>query len=111
MSDDESHRHQDRAGSLTYPMECLALLKDGLVVIKVEVSYSRAGRGFKVYLVDIDRDGTPKDDVKLPGCELGKQIRRDFGTGKVLLVTTLSALGEEQASGAIWAKEAPESSS
>ena len=53
------------------------------------------------------QDGTPKDDVRLPEGELGKQIDDDFNEGKDLLVTIVSAMGEEQA---ISYKEAPKTS-
>ena len=49
-------------------------------------------------------DGTAKDDVKLPEGDMGKQIQADFDEGKDLLVTIVSAMGEEQA---ISYKEAP----
>jgi len=42
------------------------------------------------------QDGTPKDDVKLPEGELGSQIQSNFDEGKDLLVTIISAMGEEQ---------------
>lgn len=42
-------------------------------------------------------DGTSKDDVKVPEDNLGKQIQADFEDGKDLLVTIISAMGEEQA--------------
>ncbi|KAJ7160879.1 eukaryotic translation initiation factor 5A [Mycena filopes] len=54
------------------------------------------------------QDGTPKDDVKVPEGEMGKQIQDDFDAGKELLVTIVSAMGEEQA---ITVKEAPKGSS
>ena len=41
-------------------------------------------------------DGTPKDDVKVPESDLGKQIQADFDDGKVLLVTIINAMNEEQ---------------
>ena len=50
------------------------------------------------------QDGTAKDDVKVPEGDLGKQIQTDFDDGKDLLVTIVSAMGEEQA---ISYKEAP----
>jgi len=50
------------------------------------------------------QDGTAKDDVKVPEGELGTQIQADFDDGKDLLVTIVSAMGEEQA---ITHKEAP----
>lgn len=49
-------------------------------------------------------DGTPKDDVKVPEGDLGKQIQDDFDASKDLLVTIVSAMGEEAA---ISFKEAP----
>ena len=42
------------------------------------------------------QDGTAKDDVKVPEGDLGKQIQADFDEGKDLLVTIISAMGEEQ---------------
>lgn len=52
-------------------------------------------------------DGSPKDDVKLPDGELGGQISGEFEGGKDLLVTIVSAMGEEQA---VSFKEAPKGS-
>lgn len=52
-------------------------------------------------------DGVSKDDVKLPEGDLGKQIQSDFEAGKDLLVTIISAMGEEAA---ISCKEAPKGS-
>ena len=49
-------------------------------------------------------DGAAKDDVKVPEGDLGKQIQSDFDLGKDLLVTIVSAMGEEAA---ISFKEAP----
>ena len=43
------------------------------------------------------QDGTAKDDVKIPESDLGKQIQVDFDDGKDLMVTIISAMGEEQA--------------
>ncbi|TFK83867.1 eukaryotic translation initiation factor 5A [Polyporus arcularius HHB13444] len=160
MSDDEQHNHnfeQASAGaSLTFPMQCSALRKNGHVVIKgrpckiVDMSTSKTGKHghAKVHLVAIDiftgkkledicpsthnmdvpnvsrneyqlididdgflnlmtQDGVPKDDVKLPDGDLGKQIKEEFDSGKDLLVTIVSAMGEEQA---ISFKEAPKGS-
>lgn len=42
------------------------------------------------------QDGTSKDDVKVPEGDLGAQIQSDFDEGKDLLVTIVSAMGEEQ---------------
>ena len=49
-------------------------------------------------------DGTAKDDVKVPEGDMGKQIQDDFEASKDLLVTIVSAMGEEAA---ISYKEAP----
>ena len=43
-------------------------------------------------------DGTAKDDVKVPEGDLGSQITSGFEEGKDLLVTIISAMGEEQVS-------------
>jgi len=160
MSDDEAHNQtfeQTSAGaSLTYPMQCSALRKNGHVVIKgrpckiVDMSTSKTGKHghAKVHLVAIDiftgkkledicpsthnmdvpnvrrteyqlvnvddgflnlmtPDGTSKDDVKVPEGDIGKDITGGFEEGKDLLVTIVSAMGEEQA---ISFKEAPKGS-
>ncbi|KIJ60453.1 hypothetical protein HYDPIDRAFT_160876 [Hydnomerulius pinastri MD-312] len=156
MSDDEHNQTFESANagaSLTFPMQCSALRKNGHVVIKsrpckiVEMSTSKTGKHghAKVHLVAIDiftgkkmedispsthnmdvpnvsrneytlvniddgflnlmtQDGASKDDVKLPEGEIGVQIQAEFDEGKDLLVTIVSAMGEEQA---ISFKEAP----
>ncbi len=43
-------------------------------------------------------DGTSKDDVKVPEGDIGGQISTGFDEGKDLLVTIVSAMGEEQVS-------------
>ncbi|KAJ7058261.1 eukaryotic translation initiation factor 5A-2 [Mycena amicta] len=162
MSDDEATHNQtfeqaSAGASLTFPMQCSALRKNGHVVIKgrpckiVDMSTSKTGKHghAKVHLIAIDiftgkkledicpsthnmdvpnvqrneytlvnvddgflnlmtADGTPKDDVKVPESDLGKQIAEEFEAGKELLVTIVSAMGEEQA---ISFKEAPKGSS
>jgi translation initiation factor 5A len=50
-------------------------------------------------------DGTSKDDVKVPDSEVGQQIEKAFEDGQDLLVTILTAMGEEAA---IAFKEAPQ---
>ncbi|EIW76721.1 initiation factor 5a [Coniophora puteana RWD-64-598 SS2] len=52
-------------------------------------------------------DGASKDDVRVPDSELGEQIQADFEAGKDLLISIISAMGEEQA---ISYKEAPKGS-
>ncbi|KAH8914514.1 eukaryotic translation initiation factor 5A-2 [Atractiella rhizophila] len=158
MADEEHEHHFETAGagaSLTYPMQCSALRKNGHVVIKgrpckiVDMSTSKTGKHghAKVHLVALDiftgkkyedispsthnmdvpnvtrqeyqlvniddgflnlmtQDGTSKDDVKVPEGDIGKLINDDFEEGKELLVTIVSAMGEEAA---IAYKEAPKS--
>lgn len=59
------------------------------------------------YLNLMAQDGASKDDVKVPEGELGLKIMEDFAADKELLVTIVSAMGEEQA---ISHKEAPKGS-
>eukprot|EP01027_Heterolobosea_sp_BB2_P020385 GEZU01029089.1.p1 GENE.GEZU01029089.1~~GEZU01029089.1.p1 ORF type:complete len:154 (-),score=60.90 GEZU01029089.1:156-617(-) len=47
------------------------------------------------YVSLLTKDGDTKDDLKLPPGELGEQIKADFEAGKDLLVTVLSAMGEQ----------------
>jgi translation initiation factor 5A len=42
-------------------------------------------------------DGTAKDDVKVPEGDLGKEISAAFDDGKDIVVSILTAMGEEQA--------------
>ncbi|KAG1292532.1 hypothetical protein G6F66_006885 [Rhizopus arrhizus] len=143
----------DAGASLTFPMQCSALRKNGHVVIKgrpckiVDMSTSKTGKHghAKVNLVAIDiftgkkyedlspsthnmdvpninrqeyqliniddgylnlmtQDGSTKDDVKLPEGDLGEKIQEEFDEGKDLLVTVVTAMGEEHA---LTYKEAP----
>ena len=63
-------------------------------------------------LLDIDdgffnlmtADGTCKDDVKVPDGEVGNKINAEFEEGKELVVTIITAMGEEACIGY---KEAP----
>jgi translation initiation factor 5A len=63
-------------------------------------------------LLDVDEgflslmndDGSTKDDVKVPDNAMGKQLEEDFHSGKDLLVSVVSAMGEELCLGY---KEAP----
>ncbi|KAF9460468.1 eukaryotic translation initiation factor 5A-2 [Collybia nuda] len=160
MSDDEAHNQTIESASanasLTFPMQCSALRKNGHVVIKgrpckiVDMSTSKTGKHghAKVHLVAIDiftnkkledispsthnmdvpnvrrneyqlvniddgflnlmtQDGVSKDDVRVPEGDLGAEIQNGFDAGKDLLVTIISAMGEEQA---ISCKEAPKGS-
>lgn len=45
----------------------------------------------------MNNDGVPKDDVKVPEGDLGKEIHTAFNDGKDIIVSILAAMGEEQA--------------
>ena len=49
------------------------------------------------FLSLMNMDGDTKDDVKAPEGELGDQIQTAFDDGKDLMVTVISAMGEEAA--------------
>ncbi|CEP14557.1 hypothetical protein [Parasitella parasitica] len=151
--DDHTFETADAGASLTYPMQCSALRKNGHVVIKgrpckiIDMSTSKTGKHghAKVHLVAIDiftgkkyedlspsthnmdvpnvsrqdydliniddgflslmlSDGSTKDDVKLPEGDLGEKMEEDFEEGKELVVSVVSAMGEEKA---LSFKEAP----
>ncbi|EPX71022.1 translation elongation factor eIF5A [Schizosaccharomyces octosporus yFS286] len=67
-------------------------------------------------LVDIDdgflslmtSDGSTKDDVRIPEGEIGQQIEEGFEEGKDLIVSVVSAMGEEIP---LTVREAPSGSS
>jgi translation initiation factor 5A len=40
-------------------------------------------------------DGSTKDDVKLPEGDLGEKLEEDFEEGKELMISVVSAMGEE----------------
>jgi translation initiation factor 5A len=40
-------------------------------------------------------DGTSKDDLRVPEGDLGKSIEAAYKDGKELLITVISAMGEE----------------
>jgi len=42
----------------------------------------------------MDADGTPKDDVKVPESDIGKEISCAFEDGKDVMVTIIAAMGE-----------------
>jgi len=56
------------------------------------------------YLHLIKQDGSEKNDVKVPDGELGDRIRESEEAGKDILITIISAMGEEAA---ISLKDAP----
>lgn len=63
-------------------------------------------------LLDVDdgflslmtNEGSTKDDVKLPDGELGDKLKAEFDDGKELIVSIITAMGEEAC---ISYKEAP----
>ncbi|GJW53458.1 eukaryotic translation initiation factor 5A [Tanacetum coccineum] len=106
---DEEHQFESKAdagASKTYPQQAGTIRKGGHIVIK--------GRACKVphvnrtdyQLIDISEDGfvslltengNTKDDLKLPTDDaLLKQINEGFSEGKDLVVSVMSAMGEEQ---------------
>ncbi|KAI8882147.1 eukaryotic translation initiation factor 5A [Backusella circina FSU 941] len=157
MAEHEDHSFDtaDAGASMTYPIQCSALRKNGHVVIKgrpckiVDMSTSKTGKhghakvnmvGIDIFtgkkyedlspsthnmdvpnvkrqdyaLINIDdgflslmlQDGSTKDDVKLPEGELGEKIEEAFDNGDELIVSVVSAMGEEHA---LAYKEAPKS--
>ena len=63
-------------------------------VTRREYSLINIEDGFLSLMLD---DGSTKEDVKLPDNETGEQIQEGFEEGKELLVTVVSAMGEEHA--------------
>ncbi|KAI8889260.1 eukaryotic translation initiation factor 5A [Backusella circina FSU 941] len=155
MAEHEDHTFEsaDAGASLTFPIQCSALRKNGHVVIKgrpckiIDMSTSKTGKHghAKVHLVATDiftnkkyedlspsthnmdvpnvtrqdyqliniddgflslmlQDGSTKDDVKLPEGELGEKLEEAFDNGDELIVSVVSAMGEEHA---LSYKEAP----
>ncbi|EGG24796.1 eukaryotic translation initiation factor 5A [Cavenderia fasciculata] len=141
----EDYTNAGSGASLTYPVQCSSLRKNGHVVINnrpckvVEMSTSKTGKhghakvnitgidifsGKKyeeicpsthnidvpnvsrneysvIYITDdsylslLKEDGTTKDDLKVPEGEIGENITAAIDAGKDVLVTVISALGEE----------------
>ena len=44
----------------------------------------------------MDSDGTPKDDVKVPDTDIGKEIQAVYSDGKDLMVTIISAMARSK---------------
>ena len=62
-------------------------------VIRVELQLVNIDDGF----LNLMSESGPKDDVKVPEGDLGKDIQTAFDDGKDLLITIVSAMGDEQA--------------
>ena len=60
-------------------------------------SHARSSLADDGFLNLMTADGNGKDDVKVPEGDLGDQIQAAFDDGKELLVTIVSAMGEEHA--------------
>lgn len=137
-------KDQQGFASATYQVQCSALCKDGLVmlrgrpckIVQKSVSYPGKCGHPKVYLVGIDiftgekledvvlvthnmdvpnvsiakyqliniddgflnvisKDGSTKDDVKVPEGELGGKLSSEFKEGKELVVSVMTVMGEE----------------
>ncbi|PWN46769.1 translation initiation factor eIF-5A [Violaceomyces palustris] len=71
-------------------------------VTRVEYQLVNIDDGF---LNLMTQEGAEKDDVKVPEGELGDQIQAGFDDGKDLMITVVSAMGEEHA---LSFKEAPQ---
>lgn len=72
-------------------------------VIRIEYTLLDIDSG---YMSLMQASGETKDDIKVPEGELGDKIQQDFSAGKELLVSVISAMGEEIA---MSYKEAPKS--
>ncbi|KAJ1763037.1 translation initiation factor eIF5A [Coemansia sp. RSA 1591] len=72
-----------------------------LIDIEKNTNDEVKGRGFLSLMTE---DGTMKEDVKVPDSEIGDKIIADFEQGLELMVTVVSAMGEEHA---MSHKEAP----
>ncbi|RWW87288.1 hypothetical protein BHE74_00003897 [Ensete ventricosum] len=91
MSDEEHHFESkaDAGASKTYPQQAGTIRKNGYIVIK--------GRPCKLLVHLLTENGNTKDDLKLPTDEaLLTQLKDGFAEGKDLVVTVMSAMGEEQ---------------
>jgi len=53
----------------------------------------------------MDDGGDTKDDLKLPETDIGKEIQEKFDLGESIMVTVLTAMGEELAIGVKQSKE------
>ncbi|KAI8967720.1 eukaryotic translation initiation factor 5A [Mycotypha africana] len=70
-------------------------------VVRQEYALLNIDDGFLSLML---QDGSTKDDVKLPEGEIGEKMEEEFEEGKELIVTIVSAMGEEHA---LSYKEAP----
>ncbi|KAF5956430.1 hypothetical protein HYC85_003655 [Camellia sinensis] len=108
MSDEEHHFESkaDAGASKTYPQQAGTIRKNGYIVIKNRPCKVPHVNRTDYQLIDISEDGfvslltengNTKDDLRLPTDDaLLTQIKDGFGEGKDLVVTVMSAMGEEQ---------------
>ncbi|KAL2664607.1 hypothetical protein AAZV13_02G170700 [Glycine max] len=108
MSDEEHHfdSQADAGASKTYPQQAGTIRKNGYIVIKSRPCKVPHVNRTDYQLIDISEDGfvslltdngNTKDDLKLPTDEaLLAQIKDGFSEGKDLVVSVMSAMGEEQ---------------
>lgn len=61
-------------------------------VVRMEYALLNIDDGFLSLMLP---DGTTKDDVKLPEGELGEKLEEQFEEGNELLISVVSAMGEE----------------
>ncbi|KAH7518296.1 hypothetical protein FEM48_Zijuj09G0156400 [Ziziphus jujuba var. spinosa] len=113
MSDDDHHLESkdDVGASKIFPQQAGTIRKNGYIVIKgcpckvVEILFRRRITAMLTQLIDISEDGfvsiltdsgNTKDNLKLPTDEnLFTQIKEGFAEGKDLVVSVMSAVGEE----------------
>ncbi|KAK4392779.1 Eukaryotic translation initiation factor 5A-4 [Sesamum angolense] len=108
MSDEEHHFESkaDAGASKTYPQQAGTIRKNGYIVIKARPCKVPHVNRTDYQLIDISEDGfvslltesgNTKDDLRLPTDEsLLGQIKGGFEEGKDLVVSVMSAMGEEQ---------------
>ncbi|KAH7523966.1 hypothetical protein FEM48_Zijuj06G0068200 [Ziziphus jujuba var. spinosa] len=122
MSDDDHHFESkaDAGASKTFPQQAGTIRKNGYIVVEVSTSKTGKHGHAKCHFVAIDvftakkledivpsshncdvslltDSGNTKDDLKLPTDEnLLTQIKEGFAEGKDLVVSVMSAMGEEQ---------------
>ncbi|KAJ2356519.1 translation initiation factor eIF5A [Coemansia erecta] len=85
----------------THNMDVPHVIRKEYTLLDIE---AETGPNVPRFLSMMLEDGSMKEDVKLPEGELGEKIVEDFEAGKELMITVVSAMGEEHA---MSHKEAP----